>query len=103
MVTAAMMTMIMWNKDEWDAISWHSPLRYKGGSDDSVDNSDTADDLIAGKNARLKKSLSSCSTWLEIKLKTKMTQSTQRICQSAPTSIGHDDRYFVTIDHASQQ
>ena len=25
------------------------------------------DDLIAGKKARLKKSLSSCSTWLEVK------------------------------------
>ena len=28
---------------------------------------DTMDDLIAGKKARLKKSLSSCSTWMEVK------------------------------------
>ena len=26
------------------------------------------DDLIAGKKARLKKSLSSCSTWLEVRM-----------------------------------
>ena len=26
------------------------------------------DDLIAGKKARLKKSLSSCSTWLQVKM-----------------------------------
>ena len=29
---------------------------------------DTMDDLIAGKKARLKKSLSSCSTWLEVRM-----------------------------------
>ena len=28
----------------------------------------TMDDLIAGKKARLKKSLSSCSTWLEVRM-----------------------------------
>ena len=70
-------------------------------ADDSVNSSDseddpiadTKDDLIAGKKARLKKSLSSCSTWLKMKLKTEMTESTQRTCRS---------RSFVSMGHNSE-
>ena len=78
MVTILIMTMTITNKDDKGAINWQSHLIMgdSGGSDGSVNKSNskddwmadnTMDDLIAGKKARLKKSLSSCSTWMEVK------------------------------------
>ena len=68
-------TRTMVNKDDQHRVNGPYPPLYQGGLDGSVNNSDVKydrmadmkDDLIAGKKARLKKSLSSCSTWVEVK------------------------------------
>ena len=55
----------------------------------------TMEDLIAGKKAKLKKSLSSCSTWKEVK----MTEDKKKITKDLPEykKMGLPSRFSISL------